>query len=465
MGNRNNKRSSLNLEKEHIYFVGIGGIGMSAIARYYNQLGKKVAGYDRTITDLTKRLQAEGIAVTNFDESDSIPFPYRDQEKTLVVYTPAISKNNSILNYFKEEGFTCLKRAEVLGLISKSLKTIAVAGTHGKTTVSTMITFLLKDAGIKVNGFLGGISRDFGTNLLLDSEAEYMVTEADEYDRSFLQLQPFYSVITSIDADHLDIYADEDDIVSTYKAFGNKTDKEGTLYAKPETFDAFGLLNEFNKKTYGINNQAWICSSNLSVQDGNLIFDLTVNGEKYEGFKCGLPGIHNVENAIAAIAIALELGVEIEQIKKSLAKFNGVKRRFDVHLKNENIVYIDDYAHHPNEIKSLVASVRELYPTKKITAIFQPHLYSRTKDFGVEFGKELSKVDDLILLDLYPAREEPIEGIDSRWLGKQVDKENVHVCNKGLLMNVLKSKEVELLLTIGAGDIDTMVEPIIAHYE
>lgn len=455
----------MNFKKEHIYFVGIGGIGMSALARYFNQIGKKVAGYDKTTTTLTKRLQAEGIAVTSFDDADSVPFPYRDKENTLIVYTPAISDSNSILNYFKEEEFECMKRAEVLGLISKSLKTIAVAGTHGKTTVSTMIAYLLKEAGVKVNAFLGGISRDFGTNLILDPEAEFMVTEADEYDRSFLQLSPYLSIITSIDADHLDIYADEQDIISTYKSFANKTDLSGTFYSKQSTLDAFGELNDFEKKTYGLNPNAWINSTNLHVENGKMLFDLKVGKQVYANFSCGLPGIHNVENATAAIAISLELGVKIEQIKVSLAKFNGVKRRFDVHLRNDNVIYIDDYAHHPQEIKALVSSVRELYPEKKITAIFQPHLYSRTQDFGNEFGEELGKVDDLILLDLYPAREEPIEGIDSRWLAKKVNKENVHVCSKGLLMNVLKSKKVEVLLTVGAGDIDTMVDPIIAYYE
>lgn len=452
-------------DKEHIYFVGIGGIGMSALARYFNQKGKKVAGYDRTITTLTKQLQAEGIAVTNFDEADSIPFPYRDKEKTLVVYTPAIPPSNSILTYFKEEKFLCLKRAAVLGLISKNLKTIAVGGTHGKTTVSSMIAFLLKDAGIKVNAFLGGISRDFGTNLILDDQAEYMVTEADEYDRSFLQLAPFVSVITAIDADHLDIYADEDDIVATYKDFANKTDLKGVLYSKETIFEKFGALNEFQKRTYGLSQNAWVNAKNLKVKNGEIHFDLIHDGNKYKDFTCGLPGKHNVENATAAIAVALELGVEVNQIKASLAKFKGVKRRFDVHLKTNDFIYIDDYAHHPQEIKALISSVRELYPEKQITAIFQPHLYSRTQDFGDEFGEELAKIDDLILLELYPAREEPIEGIDSRWLAKKINKENVHVCSKGLLMNVLKSKKIELLLTIGAGDIDTMVEPIIAYYE
>jgi UDP-N-acetylmuramate--alanine ligase len=292
-----------------------------------------------------------------------------------------------------------------------------------------------------------------------------MVTEADEYDRSFLQLSPYLSIITSIDADHLDIYADEDDIISTYKAFANKTSSKGVLYAKESTFDGFGLLSKFQKKTYGLDSQAWINSSNLRVSNGIFHFDLTVDGKLHENWSCGLPGIHNIENATAAIAIALELGVDIDQLKESLAKFNGVKRRFDVHLKTNDFVYIDDYAHHPQEIKALVRSVRELYPGKNITAVFQPHLYSRTQDFGDEFGEELSKIDDLILLDLYPAREEPIEGIDSRWLAKKIKKENVHVCSKGLLMNVLKSKKIEVLLTIGAGDIDTMVDPIISYYE
>lgn len=452
-------------EKQNIYFIGIGGIGMSALARYFNILGKTVAGYDRTVTDLTKRLQSEGMAITYFAEADAIPFPYKNKENTLVVYTPAIAKTNPILTYFKEEGFTCLKRAEILGKISSTMKTIAVAGTHGKTTVSSMIAFLLKENGLKINAFLGGISRDYGSNLLLDSEAEIMVTEADEYDRSFLQLSPHIAVITSVDADHLDIYSDHADVISTYKSFANRIDEKGVLITKEEVLDAFGLLGPFEKKSYACNKIAAIYADQIRVEKAKLHFDLHVGDKIYKDFQCGLPGVHNIENATAAIAVALEMGLSPEEIKTSLARFKGVKRRFDVHIQQDNFVYIDDYAHHPNEIKALLESVRTLYPERKITAVFQPHLYSRTRDFGDEFAEELAKADDVILLELYPAREEPIEGIDSRWLAQKMDKKDVYVCQKGILLKLLKSRDIDILLTIGAGDIDSLIMPIIEQYE
>lgn len=452
-------------EKKNIYFVGIGGIGMSALARYFNQLGKQVAGYDRSTTDLTKRLQTEGIFVTDFSEADAIAFPYRDQEETLVVYTPAIDESNPMLTYFKENGFECLKRAEVLGLLSKEMKTIAVAGTHGKTTVSSMIAFLLKSADIKINAFLGGISRDFGTNLILEKDAEIMVTEADEYDRSFLQLSPNHLVVTSIDADHLDIYEDTEDIKDTYNQLLEQICHGGSLLTKPSVAEVLELPEEILNDTYSLAQNSNVKAENIRVEDGSFVFDYVSKDLRIENVSCGLPGIHNVENAVAAMCIAQQMGVEPTQLKNSIAEFRGVKRRFDVHLKTDKIIYIDDYAHHPEELKVLLASVRELYPEKKITAIFQPHLFSRTRDFVEEFAKELALADDAILLEIYPAREEPIEGVNSLWLAKKMKKENVHVCSKHQLINVLKSKEVEVLLTIGAGDIDTMIEPIINFYE
>lgn len=449
---------------QYYYFIGIGGIGMSALARYYHQKGMQVAGYDRSITKLTNQLQAEGIAVSSINEADAIPFPYRNKESTLVVYTPAISNSNPILNYFKEEGFTVLKRAELLGRLSADLPTIAVAGTHGKTTVSTMIAFILQNSGIKINAFLGGISRDFGTNLILHPEAEYMVTEADEFDRSFLKLDPHTAVITSIDADHLDVYSDEADIIASYKAFANRIDLQGTLVTKQEILDAFGLLPSYEKISYATNKLADTRSYNLRVLDGKLHFDLEIDGQQFTDFICGLPGKHNVENATAAIAVAVKLGLSIDEIKSALKEFKGVKRRFDVHINKQDFIYIDDYAHHPNEIEALIESVKNLYPEKKITLIFQPHLYSRTRDFGDEFAAALSKADELILLDLYPAREEAIEGIDSRWLANKISIANVPVCQKSQLIKVLKTQSPEVLLTVGAGDIDTMVEPIIQYY-
>jgi UDP-N-acetylmuramate--alanine ligase len=452
------------LEKENIYFVGIGGIGMSALARYFNNAGKKVAGYDRTITDLTKRLQAEGMSVSYFDDADAIPFPYRDKEKTLIVYTPAIPASNSILKYFQEEGFECKKRAEVLGMLSAGMKTVAVAGTHGKTTISSMIAYVLSTAGKKINALLGGISRDFGSNIVLHQEAEYLVTEADEYDRSFLQLSPSLLVITSIDPDHLDIYKDKEDLKETYRQLIARLNG-GLLLTKPQVV-ADLELSDTKIKTYALNDsKAASTATNIRVEEGNFVFDYQGATTSILAVKCGLPGIHNVENAVAAIGICLELGIEAEQIKEAIGTFHGVKRRFDVHLKQDDVTYIDDYAHHPEEIKMLLSSVRELYPNKKVCLVFQPHLYSRTRDFGEEFAAELDKADDVILLDLYPAREEPIEDITSLWLAKKMKKKDVHVCAKHQLINVLKSKEIEVLLTVGAGDIDTMIDPIINHYD
>ncbi|MBL4709198.1 MAG: UDP-N-acetylmuramate--L-alanine ligase [Flavobacteriales bacterium] len=453
------------LEKEYIYFVGAGGIGMSALARYFNQSGKQVAGYDRSTTVLTKRLQTEGISITDFDEADAVPHPYRNKERTLVVYTPAIPENSPMLTYFKEEGFECLKRAEVLGLLSREMKTIAVAGTHGKTTVSSMIAYLLKSNGIKVNALLGGISRDFGTNLVLDVGAKIMVTEADEYDRSFLQLYPDQLVVTSIDPDHLDIYEDEEDLRNTYSQLIGQINEGGVFVTKPSILSALRDSSKVRNRTYAIDGPAFIQAKRLRVEEGNYVFDYESEACKIEDVICGLPGLHNVENALAAITIAHENGIEPNEIKKSIGSFTGVKRRFDVHLKKEDIIYIDDYAHHPEEIKMLLASVRELYPGKEITTIFQPHLYSRTRDFGAEFAKELSVSDDLILLEIYPAREEAIEGISSIWLSKQIGKKGVSVCEKHQLINILKTKNVEVLLTVGAGDIDTMIDPIIEFYK
>ncbi|MFT6165623.1 MAG: UDP-N-acetylmuramate--alanine ligase [Vicingaceae bacterium] len=455
----------MGLEKENIYFIGIGGIGMSALARYFNQIGKKVAGYDRSTTALTKQLQTEGITITDFSEADAIPHPYRDASKTLVVYTPAVSANHPMLLYFKEEGFECLKRAQVLGLISQGIKTIAVAGTHGKTTVSSMITYLLKSGGIKVNGLLGGISRDFGTNLLLDPEAEILVTEADEYDRSFLQLFPNQLVITSIDPDHLDIYEDEEDLKNTYNQLIAQVNDGGTLYAKPEVLAVLDIPDKIHTRTYSLDQKSIIQARNIRVENGFFVFDFESERFSLENVKCGLPGLHNVENAMVAMAVAFTQGVEGAKIKSAIAEFQGVKRRFDVHIKTPEFIYIDDYAHHPEEVRMLLKSVKELYPGKKITTIFQPHLFSRTRDFGEDFARELSLSDDLILLEIYPAREEPLEGITSMWLSKLIGKEGVSVCEKHQLLNVLKTKDIEVLLTVGAGDIDSMIDPIINHYQ
>ncbi len=454
----------MNIKQENIYFVGVGGIGMSALARYFHQMGKEVAGYDRAITDLSKQLQAEGIAVNYILEADAIPFSHRDKENTLVVYTPAISSENEILSYFETEGFQCIKRAEVLGKLSEGLTTIAVAGTHGKTTVSSMIAFILDQAGIKLNAFLGGISHDFRTNLLIDPDAEFMLTEADEYDRSFLQLHPHYAVITAMDADHLDIYENEAELIKTYREFVKQIKKGGTLFTTKACSHQLDSEKQYEVVEY-TGEAAKVKLSSVAVVNGVYEFDLSYGPHQLRKVQCGLAGRHNLENASVAIAVALSLGIDAHKVKQAISSFRGVKRRFDVHIKRDEFVYIDDYAHHPLEIKALLSSVKELYPERHITAVFQPHLYSRTKDFGAEFAHELAQADEVILLELYPAREEPIEGIDARWLAKQIDQKSVHVLQKNQLVKHLQEIELEVLLTIGAGDIDTVVQPIIKAFD
>lgn len=453
------------LDKDNVYLIGVGGIGMSALARYFASIGKQVAGFDRSTTVLTKRLQAEGIKVSDFEDADAIPHPYREKDNTLVIYTPAIPKSNTIRQYFEEEGFELHKRAEILGIISNDLQTIAISGTHGKTTISAMTAYLLRSNGVKINAFLGGISTDFGTNLILEEDAQYMVTEADEFDRSFLQLHPEMAVISSIDADHLDIYNDKDDLVETYRSFAAQVKDGGFLLTKPSIMEELKPRDGIECKTYDLDDSsADYSAENIRVENGKYHFDLRYGKGRIENLSCGLAGIHNVENAIVALVIALRLEVATDSLRATLASFNGVKRRFDVHIRSEEMVYIDDYAHHPEEIRMLLRSVRDLYPGKKITTIFQPHLYSRTRDLGDEFAEVLSTSDELILLEIYPAREEPIEGIDSRWISRKVKKENVPVCQKSQLMNILKERDVEVLLTVGAGDIDQMIDPIIEFY-
>lgn len=453
------------LSKNKVFLIGAGGIGMSALARYFLQLGRQVGGYDRSTNKLTKQLQAEGVILGDRDDADAIPHPFRDKENTLLIYTPAIPKTNALRTYFEEAGFKLYKRAEILGMISKHLNTIAIGGTHGKTTVSAMLAYLLKASQLKINAFLGGISSDFGTNLILEEGATLMVTEADEFDRSFLQLTPDLAVITSVDTDHLDIYQNREEMLDTYRKFISQISSDGALLCKAGVMSELGLKMNDKILLYGLDEQKAVYSAeNISVQDGHYHFDLRIRDRIIEGMSCGLPGIHNVENAVAALGVCDQLGLDVNQLKEALRQFRGVMRRFDVHIKRDDLVYIDDYAHHPEEIKVLLRSVRELYPGKKVTTIFQPHLYSRTRDLANEFAEALSLSDELILLELYPAREEPIEGIDSLWLSSKVKIENIPVCQKSQLMNVLKEREVELLLTVGAGDIDQMIQPIIDHY-
>lgn len=448
----------LNLDKiYHVYLVGIGGIGMSALARYFRSQRIAVGGYDLTKSKLTEELEEQGIEIHYTDSIELIPSKItQEKEYSLVIYTPAIPKNHKELNWLRNEGCTVLKRSEVLGLISEKYKTIAVAGTHGKTTTSSMIAHVMNESEVKCNAFLGGIATNFNSNLLLNNDAEYAIIEADEFDRSFLTLKPNIAVVTSMDADHLDIYGEEKALHESFQLFANKIVEGGKLFAKSQL-----NLSFVNKSTYSISDtNADIKATNISVQNGDFVFDTsTLKGEIKE-IKLGINGLHNIENALATIAVCQEVGIDNETIKQALNSYKGVKRRFEYHIKTSDLVFIDDYAHHPSEIKALVSSVKSLYPNKKITGVFQPHLFSRTRDFADDFAAELSKLDEVVLLDIYPARELPIEGVNSAMLLDKITNTNKELVQKQELVETIKDRKIEVLLTIGAGDIDRLVEPI-----
>ena len=438
------------MEYRHIYFIGIGGIGMSAIARYYNAKGYKVSGYDKTPSPLTLALEEEGIDV---HYEDNIAYVPQDIESTLVVYTPAIPKDMGELVHVQEKGYRVIKRSKMLGEISRGQRCMAVAGTHGKTTTSTLVSHLFMASGEGCSAFLGGISKNYNSNLLISGN-DVVVAEADEFDRSFLQLFPEIAVITSMDADHLDIYGDEAHIVEAFKAFASQV--SGTVIAR-HGLDITVKDTAAKVMTYSFGDpdaDFWA----EPLERGH--FNLHWPGGVIEDCVVGIPGWVNVENATAAAAIALTYGLEPAAIKEALASFAGVKRRFDMQVKTEKCVYIDDYAHHPREISAALSSIRESYPDMKMTAVFQPHLYTRTRDFATEFAQALSGADKLILLDIYPAREEPIPGVTSEIIFNDVTAPEKVLLKRAELMDYLKDEPVELLVTIGAGDIDRFVGPI-----
>lgn len=434
----------------NIYFIGIGGIGMSAIARYFQAKGFKVSGYDKTPSPLTAALESEGIEVHYEDNTDYVP---KNVESTLVVYTPAIPKDMGELVYVQENGYNVIKRSRTLGEITRGQRCMGVAGTHGKTTTSTLLSHIFTATGEGCSAFLGGISKNYDTNLLINAN-DVVVVEADEFDRSFLQLYPEVAVITSMDADHLDIYGDEAHIREAFKAFASQV--SGTVIAK------YGLdiTAEYTKaaiKTYSYGNpQADFYAEPL--EDGH--FNLHYPGGVIEDCVVGIPGWVNIENATGAAAIGLTYGLDPQKIKEALASFAGVKRRFDLQVKKPGCVYIDDYAHHPEEIAAALSSIRNSNPGMKLTAVFQPHLFTRTRDFAPEFAEALSKADKLILLDIYPAREEPIPGVTSEIIFKDVTCAEKVLLKRAELMDYLKGEEIELLVTLGAGDIDRFVGEI-----
>ncbi len=452
----------MNIKNLHtVYFLGVGGIGMSAIARYFNSLDCKVLGYDKTKTTLTGQLESEGISIHYAEDINQIPGPIKQQEEgTLVVYTPAIPDDNKEFQYLTEQGVRLYKRSEVLGLISENYFTIAVAGTHGKTTTSSIIAHILNECGVNCIAFLGGISLNFNSNLLLSKDATVMVVEADEFDRSFLMLSPDIALITSIDADHLDVYGDKEKMKNAYSEFVNKIKPDGKLISKQDYINVLGTRSDIETTSYSVTEVAGTSASNIIVKDGDYYVDINYNTSVIKNVKIGLPGIHNVENAVGAFAIADKLGIDQLKIKEALSSYKGVQRRFETHIKTDQIVYIDDYAHHPSELEMCIKSANELYPDKKITGIFQPHLYSRTRDFVDEFATSLSLLDELILMDIYPARELPIEGVTSEIILNKVTINDKSVVTKEELLNVLSEKNIEVLLTLGAGDIDVFVQPI-----
>ena len=432
--------------------MGIGGIGMSAIARYFAKRGVVVCGYDKTRTNLTIDLEHEGVLISYLDDESALPVCFHENhEDTLIVYTPAIPKTSLILNYFKDKGFSLKKRSEVLGVISEGMFCVAVAGTHGKTTTSSMIAHILTDTGFGCTAFLGGITSNYHSNVLFGKN-NVVVVEADEYDRSFLTLRPDIAVVTSMDADHLDIYGEESHLHESFYLFVDQLKENGKLFVK----DGLPL----NGITYSANPNSALTATNIHVANGNFVFDFNDGYTSIKELSLAMPGKHNVENAVAAIGVALSLGIHPKSIKKAVASFKGVKRRFEKQVNTKEHIYIDDYAHHPEELKACFDAVRQLHPDKKLTVIFQPHLFTRTRDFADQFAKVLSTADDVILLPIYPARELPIEGIDSQMLWSKMTLETKELCGKDLVIARIKNKNPELLLTVGAGDIDTLVEPL-----
>lgn len=445
------------------YFLGVGGIGMSALARYFNHYGKRVVGYDKTKTDLTEQLESEGIACHYEDDLailKSLITAYATAE-VLVIYTPAVPSENKELNYLRDNHYDVLKRSAVLGEITKQFKTIAIAGTHGKTTTTTMVAHILKHSGVNCFAFMGGISKNYDTNLLLGDPSKtetYVVVEADEYDRSFLTLHPYLSVITSCDADHLDIYKNHQFVKEGYELFAKQIQKEGKLIVNKNVDNELSLPS--NKLIYSLNLNTDYVVENVRFIENEAHYNVKGPTENLTDVCLGITGLHNVENSLAAIGIAQQLGIKGEQIKNALRSFSGVKRRFDYRFKSSKTIYIDDYAHHPEELKATISSAKRIYPGKKITGIFQPHLFSRTRDFADGFAESLSLLDEVILMDIYPARELPIEGVTSNMLlEKTTAKQKMLLSKEGVLEYIQKNR-FDVILTMGAGNIDGLVKPI-----
>jgi UDP-N-acetylmuramate--alanine ligase len=441
----------MNISQIHnVYFIGIGGIGMSALARYFQNIGKNVSGYDKTPTRLTDELIASGMDIHFTDEIQKIPANFYT-ENTLVVVTPAVPVSHSEWNYFIERNYNIKKRAEVLGLITKDTFCFAVAGTHGKTTTSSILGHILFQSGLDVTAFLGGIVENYNSNLIGTGKS-ITVVEADEFDRSFLHLHPNIACVTSMDADHLDIYGDAASIEDSFREFADKVEDKALLFV-PKNMPLEGVQ-------ISIDGDAAFAVQNLKVIDSAYVFDIKTPTELVQNISFSLPGHHNLTNALMAFAMAYTYGVGVDLIKNALASFKGVQRRFSYQIKSENLVYIDDYAHHPTEINAVNQAVRELYPNQKVLAVFQPHLFSRTNDFIDDFATSLAQFDEIILLDIYPARELPMEGVTSSWLLSKISNKNKKLVNKSELIDSIIASNASVIVTIGAGDIGEMVPSI-----
>ena len=442
---------------KNIFFIGIGGIGMSALARYFLFQGKNVGGYDKTPSILTKELEKEGANIHYNDSLASIPASFKNKEETLIIYTPAISTDHKEFQYFQSNHFQIKKRAEVLGLITQSSKGLCIAGTHGKTTTSTMLAHILHQSHIDCNAFLGGISKNYNTNLLLSSTSQYSVIEADEYDRSFHWLTPYIAVITSAEPDHLDIYGSEACYMESFEKFTSLIQPNGTLLLREGLSIKPKVQKGVKIYTYSINKGDYY-AENILIENGEIIFDFITPNERIKEVKLGVPIAINIENSIAAMAVALLTGATQEEVKKGIKSYKGVDRRFDFQIKTPNLVFLNDYAHHPAEVKQSIASIRQLYPERKITGVFQPHLYSRTQSFYREFAKSLSLLDRVILLDIYPAREQPIMGVSSQLIYDELDSSvEKRLIKKDELLHIIEDESIEVLITLGAGDINTFV--------
>lgn len=443
-----------------VYFVGAGGIGMSALVRYFLSKGKAVGGYDRTASVLTEKLRQEGADIHYEDNVALIPEVFLNPETTLIVYTPAIPAEHKELTYFREHNFEIQKRAQVLGMITQTERGLCVAGTHGKTTTSTMAAFLLDNSHVKCNAFLGGISKNYGTNLLVSDQSDFVVIEADEFDRSFHWLTPYATVITATDSDHLDIYGTHEAYLKSFRKYTSLIRPDGYLIIKKGIDLQPDVKEGVTVYTYS-DKEGDFHAENIRIGNGEIFFDFISPLGNIKDVQLGVPVYVNIENGIAAMALAQIGGATAEEIKAAMPQFKGVDRRFDFKLKNDHIVFLSDYAHHPAEIKQSVSSLRMLYPDKKLTAIFQPHLYTRTRDFYKDFADSLSLLDEVILLDIYPARELPIEGVTSKLiydnLRPGIEKT---MCHKEDLIELLKTKKIEVLITLGAGDVDNYVTPI-----